>query len=183
MKIPNQYKSLEYVHDIEWSDIFSVWRAYEAYQACWREHWIERGFDSWDEWRNNYILPLSPESKEWKIYKIKDLKMIGEFYGVPSRGWIKKCYNGEITKKLGDILDHPMIKDNKKIDAIMKNSPYQTMLTGIVNDGKIVLVEGMHRVCALALMAKDDVKYSGDIVIALAEHKGEISKIGKGSNN
>ncbi|HIP50185.1 MAG TPA: hypothetical protein EYG99_01920, partial [Candidatus Pacebacteria bacterium] len=61
LKIPKQYKSLSYIYDIEWQDIFAVWRAYESYQKDWQDHWEERGFKSWDEWRKDYISPLEPE--------------------------------------------------------------------------------------------------------------------------
>lgn len=61
-------------------------RGYEAYQKDWEKHWVERGFNSWDEWRENYIAPIKPEKKKWKIYRIKNLKEIKDFYGVPSRG-------------------------------------------------------------------------------------------------
>lgn len=182
MEIPKQYKSLEYLHDVKWNDIFSVWRSREAYQNTWKEHWEERGFDSWDEWRKNYASPIKPKDKNWKIYKINDIADIQEIYGVPSRAWIKNCYDGEITMKLGDILNHPMVKDNGKIEAILNNFPYQTMFTGIINGEKIVLIEGMHRALASAEMYRKNIAPNTIIVIALSEHSGEIPKIGKGDN-
>ena len=42
--------NLEYIHDIEWKDVFAVWRIGESYQENWKKHWEERGFESWDEW-------------------------------------------------------------------------------------------------------------------------------------
>ena len=183
MEVPKQYNSFEYVCNIEWNDIFAVWRAGESYQEGWKSHWLERGFDSWDAWRGNYVAPIFPENKNWKIYRIKNLDEIREIYGTPSRGWIEKCYDGEITKKIGDILEYPIIKNNDKIQAILKNFPYQTMLTGVINDGRIVLIEGMHRTCALAIMAENKIEHNGDVMIALAEHEGEIPRIGKGNNN
>ncbi len=181
MKIPDKYKSLEYIHDRSWDEIFSVWRSYEAYQKSWKNHWQEREFNSWDDWRKDYISSISPENKKWSIYRINNISDVSNFYGVPSRGWIEKCYNGEVTKKLSEISDHPVIKNNDKIDAIKNNFPYQTMLTGVVNENKIILVEGMHRALALARIAGDGLKIEGDMIIALAEHKGEIPKLGKGN--
>lgn len=84
--------------------------------------------------------------------------------------------------KFEEIIEHSVVKNNEKIKEIINNFPYQTMLMGIVCEGKIVLIEGIHRVCALAVMAEKNIKYSGDVVVALAEHRGEISKIGKGDN-
>lgn len=178
LQIPQQYKSFEYEGDIEWRDIFSVWRSYEAYQQDWKKHWMERGFESWDDWRENYVAPLEPEKLSWKVYRINDpIQDINLIYGVPSRGWQEKCYGGEKTKMIKDILAHTIIIENEKIKSIMRNFPYQTMLTGIVNKERIILIEGMHRASALA---QREGAY-GDVIIALAQYEGEILSIGRGN--
>lgn len=179
LKIPQQYKSLEYINDIEWKDIFAVWRSGEAYQKDWKEHWLARGFESWDDWRENYVAPLEPNKHLWKIYHInspsQDMRLM---YGVPSRGWQEKCYGGEITKMIKDILMHPLVTENKKVELIKRNFPFQTMLTGVVHEGKIVLIEGMHRALALSQGIND---YDGDVVIALTNYEGELPSIGRGN--
>ncbi|MFA5985977.1 MAG: hypothetical protein WC819_01350 [Parcubacteria group bacterium] len=178
MNIPKQYTSLTYIHDIDWRDIFAVWRSYEAYQKGWEKHWIERGFDSWDMWRRSYIASLAPESRQWEVYRIADpAHDVSLMYGVPSRGWQAKCYDGASTKRIADILLHPMVADNPKMREIEENFPHQTMLTGIVHEGKIVLAEGMHRACVLARMKACK---ENDVTIALAPYDGEIPSIGKG---
>lgn len=180
LEIPKKYNFLKYLHSISWEDIFAVWRVSEAYQKSWEEHWVERGFDSWEAWRKNYIKSIKPEQKKWFVYRIENpLENMQFIYGTPTRGWIKKCYNGEITKQISEILTHPIITENDKVAKIRQNFPYQTMITGIVSEGKVVLVEGMHRVVTLALMGKNGEKYEGDIVIALAEQE-RILPLGKG---
>lgn len=178
MKIPEQYKSFKYEGDIEWKDIFSVWRAYEAYQEDWQRHWLDRGFESWDDWRKNYIAPLEPEKNLWKIYRITEpIRDINLIYGVPSRGWQEKCYEGEETKMIGDILMHPVVLGNEKVKSIIGNFPFQTMLTGIIYKDKIILIEGMHRALALAQLRE----HEGDVVMALAEFEGGLPSIGMGN--
>ena len=179
IKIPQQYESLEYIETLEWRDIFSVWRSCEAYQKDWQEHWLARGFESWEDWRENYSAALEPESHIWEIYRIKNTSHdVAAMYGVPSRGWQEKCYAGETTKIIGNILAHPMVAENNKVKSIMNNFPYQTMLTGIVNEERIILVEGMHRALALAQMENSN---KGDVVIALTHYKGELPSIGRGN--
>lgn len=179
LEIPEQYKSLEFEREIEWRDVFAVWRASEAYQKDWKEHWTSRGFESWDDWRENYIAPLEPEKYSWKIYRINDsIQDINLMYGVPSRGWQEKCYSGEATKMIRDILDHPIVAENEKVKSIMNNFPFQTMLTGVIHKDKIVLVEGMHRALALAHMGN---RNKGDVVIALTDHEGELPSVGLGN--
>ncbi|MEF3692517.1 MAG: hypothetical protein V3574_05695 [Candidatus Moraniibacteriota bacterium] len=178
MKIPQQYESFEYAGGIKWSEIFSIWKSYEAYQKDWEAHWLERGFESWDDWRNNYVAPLEPEKCLWKVYRIiKPNEDVNLIYGVPSRGWQEKCYQGEKTKMIGDILTHQTVAENKKVKSIIKNFPYQTMLTGVINEGKIVLIEGMHRALALAQIKDTE----GDIVIALTQYEGDLPSIGRGN--
>jgi len=184
MKIPKQYKTLKYIHNIDWKDIFAVWRVYEAYQKSWQEHWQERGFNSWDEWRRDYIAPLKPEKLRWKIYRItKPGKDILKIYGVPSRGWKQNVYGDEMTIPLAEVAEKISADNqkNEKVEAVKNNFPYQTMLTGIINEGRIILVEGMHRGVALAMMKEDEI--IGDVVIALADYEDSLKLFGKENNN
>ncbi|HHX58388.1 MAG TPA: hypothetical protein GX706_01315 [Candidatus Moranbacteria bacterium] len=175
-----QFKFLQHEGDIDWQDVFAIWRAYEAHQSLWKDHWQERGFDSWEDWRKSYAKPIQPENLQWGVYRIIEPNMAAkDFYGTPTRGWQAKCYDGNVTEKIKNILDHPIIKNNQKIIEIVDNFPYQTMLTGIVNKGRIVLIEGMHRACALAQLEK----VKGDVVIALANFEGEIPLLGTGDKN
>jgi hypothetical protein len=151
LKIPSQYSSLEFIGPLKWAEIFATWREGEAHQESWKKHWEERGFSSWEEWRQNYAQPLNPEKLDWFLYTIKNpLYEFPLFYGVPSKGWIKKAYGGETTKQLQEIINLPVIKDNLKVLDIQKDFPQKTLFTGIIQDDKIILIEGMHRACALA---------------------------------
>ena len=147
----------------------------------WQEHWRERGFDSWKSWRANCIAPLGPERREWFLYHLGDLSEVSEFFGVPSRGWIDKCYEGEFTRRLKDITDKEIVKDNPKVISIKENFPLATMLTGVIADEKLILVEGMHRSLALTLAVAEDKLPVADVSIALATvGEGELSALGKG---
>jgi hypothetical protein len=181
--IPKDYSSFEFVRPISWEEIFNCWRRGEAGQESWKRHWEERGFDSWDEWRTTYASPLQPASLQWHLYKITDpLKDFPSIFGVPANAWIKKAYNGEATKQLKTILDNPIIKENDKIQAIKKDFPKETMLTGIIYDEKIVLIEGMHRACAMASW-DPKIPFNSDVTIALALWEKEIPAIGGNYKN
>lgn len=178
LNIPKTYTSLEFIGSISWPEIFASWKAGEAHQKSWREHWQERGFDSWDEWRKAYASPLKPEMLQWFLYKIKDpIKALPLFYGTPTRAWIEKAYNGEKTKKFSEIINLPIIKDNIKVLDIKCDFPKKTMLTGLIYDNNIILVEGMHRGAALA--GWDPQKsLDSEVTIALAEWNEELPAIG-----
>ncbi len=151
LNIPKQYGSLKLVGPISWENIFKKWKELEARQKSWKEHWESRGFSSWDEWREDYVNPLKPNDLPWFLYQITNtLGVLPYFYGVPSKTWVEKAYDGQKTRQLKDILNLTMVKEHPKIIDMRKKFPKKTMLTGIVYQNKIVLVEGMHRSCALA---------------------------------
>lgn len=176
--IPEQYASLIHIKSLSWKEVFDTWRNLEAWQESWKEHWTERGFNSWDEWREAYAAPLHPETLSWEMYHIADpIKDLPLFYGTPTKGWIEKAYGGEMTKQLKDISNLPIITENQKILDIKQAFPKETMLTGIVHEGKIVLIEGMHRANALATW-NPKTPFVGNVTIALVQWDSSIPALG-----
>ncbi len=169
MITPKAYcRALKFINPISFQEIFENWKELEAWQDSWKKHWEDRGYSSWEEWRNDYVKPLDPLDLEWFLYSIKDpIKFLPEIYGVPSRTWTELVYKGAEPKQLKDVLDHPIVTENPKIIAIKNSFPKKTMLTGIIHANKIFLVEGMHRACALAGWDKDKC-FEGEVTIALA---------------
>lgn len=177
--IPEQYiSSLVHIKSLSWKEVFDTWRNLEAWQESWKSHWVERGFDSWDEWRTAYVAPIHPETLVWELYQITDpIKDLPLFYGTPTKAWIEKAYDGETTKRFRDIDTLPIIRDNDKVLSIKQDFPRETMLTGLVHDGRIILVEGMHRGAALTTW-NPSVPFTGSVTIALAEWNEPIPRLG-----
>ena len=176
--ISERYTSLVYVKPLSWREVFDIWRDLEAWQETWKEHWTEQGFNSWDEWREMYAAPLHPKTLSWELHHISNpLKDLPLFYGTPTKGWIDKAYEGEITKQLRDISNLSIITENQKILSIRRDFPRKTMLTGIIHDGKIVLIEGMHRANALATW-NPRTPFVGNVDIALALWNNSIPILG-----
>lgn len=178
INIPKQFTSFKLIGPIQWPEIFDAWRKGEAQQESWKRHWEERGFSSWEEWRTVYAKPLHPETLNWFLYEITNpTEELPEIYAVPSKAWIEKAYGGEKTKQFKDLAEHPIIKDNDKILAIQNNFPDETMLTGLICDDEIVLVEGQHRGAALAAW-NDKIPFTRKVFIALAKWPEEIPTLG-----
>src|SRR3989344_9692935 len=98
-----------------------------------------------------YAAPLNPKSLEWFLYRIEEpLEIFPQIYGTPTRAWVNKTSGAVITKRLKDILNLPIVADNPKVADIKKDFPEKTMFTGLVRSCEIILIEGMHRACALA---------------------------------
>lgn len=184
LKIPKQYNSLEYIKPVQWKEISDEWREMEAGQAMWKEHWEKRGFSSWDEWRKAYAAPLEPTKLNWQLFKIKKpLKDFPKIYGVPSRSWIDNNYGGEKLKVLKEIIELPYVKQHAKVIDIKNNFPGETMMTGLIFQDKIILVEGMHRALALAGWTNPEPPKT-EITIALAQwNQPEIPVIGGNYKN
>lgn len=178
INIPKQYKSLKLIRPITWHEVFDTWRKLEAWQESWKKHWEGRGFASWDEWREAYAAPLEPDKLDWQLYRVGEpLKEFPNIYGVPTRSWVDKAYDGETTKLLKDLLSHSIVTDNRKIEDIKRDFPPETMLTGLVYKGNIILVEGMHRACTMAGW-DPKMPFTAKITLALAVWDKEIPIIG-----
>lgn len=178
ISIPEQYTSLIHVKSLSWKEVFDMWRDLEAWQESWKNHWEERGFDSWDEWREAYIAPYHPASLVWELYEISNpLQDIPNFYGTPTKGWIEKVYDGKTSLQLKDIVSHPVIIANEKIAAIKQDFPKETMLTGIVHKDQIILIEGMHRANTITTW-NSETPFTEKVTIALAEWKEGLLPIG-----
>ncbi|QQS16134.1 MAG: hypothetical protein IPK84_02165 [Candidatus Moraniibacteriota bacterium] len=171
-------ESLKYLRFISWGEVFDTWRELEAWQELWKAHWTERGFESWDEWRHAYAKPLHPEALDWQLYHLTHpLADSPLLYGTPTTGWIKKAYQGKITKQLKDLVRLPIISQNEKIRDIQRAFPEETQLTGIVHNGNVILIEGMHRAAALASW-NSDIPFAGKVTLALAEWTEAVPALG-----
>ncbi len=180
LNIPQKYKSLKFIKPIQWVDVFDAWRKGEANQESWKKHWEGRGFASWEQWRTAYAKALKPANLKWFLYSIENPLVDMPFvYGTPTHGWVDKAYGGEKTMQLAQVIKLPIIIENEKVAAIKNNFPAETMLTGIVCENKIILIEGMHRACALAGWNKEN-KLESKITIALAVWNQEVPILGTG---
>ena len=178
-KVPTGYETLEYLRPLAWEEIFATWKKGEAWQESWRKHWQERGWDSWDKWRQAYAAPLHPEILSWHLYRIGNpVKELPNFYGVPSHAWVEKVYDGAKTKPLRDLVHLPQVQNNPKVLDIKRDFPRETMLTGVVFQNKIVLYEGAHR--SLAIASWDPATpFTATVTLALAEWpESDIPRVG-----
>ncbi len=166
---------LRFIRAVSWKEVFGFWRENEAGQPDWINHYKEKGFKSWDEWRKICADKFRCDELNWNLYEITNAKKrILHFYGGPFSGWTKYYYKGRNTRKFSTLLKYGEIKNNAKIGRIADSFPKKTVIIGLLVDGKIVIIEGMHRCCALALMNKSKKKIDGSVVMALAEYSHKI---------
>jgi len=172
---------LKYLRPLEWEEVFDFWRKNEASQANWIKVYKERGFDSWDAWREKYIKPFKCDKAEWHFYELIDPeKNIPSFYGGPFKTWKKLYYKEKKTLKFSELAKLPENQKNKDINSLANNFPEKTIIIGLAVGKKVTIIEGMHRSCAIALLAKRKKKVESVVFIALAEyHEDNLPIVGK----
>jgi len=172
---------LKYQKPLSWKEVFDFWRKNEASQPNWIKVCRERGFDSWDAWREEYIKPFKCDQAEWHFYEVVNPeKNIPSFYGGPFKTWKKLYYKEKETLKFSEIAELSEIQKNKHVNSLADNFPEKTVIIGLEVGNKIVIIEGMHRSCAIALLAKKKKKVRSVVLIALAKYSGEnLPLVGK----
>ena len=172
---------LKHLEIITWGKVFGFWRTNEASQPDWIRTYQEKGFNSWDDWRNTHAEQLKCKELEWHLYELTDsLKNVPSFYGGPFRTWIKYYYDRKETCRFSELANLEKIKSNKRVNSLVNNFPKETIIIGLALKNKIIIIEGMHRCCAIALINKNKKEFQSKIKIALAEYpEKNIPLIGK----
>jgi hypothetical protein len=163
---------LEIIQNLTWPDVFEIWRKNEAYDGShWHAHYQSHGFKTWEDWRMSYVKPFGLEDLNWQLFSvINPLTAVPLFHGGPFRSWVEKFYEGQEFPSFTDLAQNPQVQSHQGIISFMKNFPKQTILTGVILKGEIIILEGMHRCAALALANRNGIKIETEIKIALAKH-------------
>lgn len=171
---------LKLVRSIEWNEVFSIWEKQEADLQYWIEHYKHRGFNSWQDWRRSSVEELNPENLKWNLYEVLDpMVAVPKFHAGPFRAWIKKYYKDKETITFSELTMNIEIQNDNNIHEIIKNFPKNSIIVGVVNDGKIVIVDGLHRCCALSIEKEDNGVISTQLFIALADFSGKLPLLGQ----
>jgi hypothetical protein len=155
-----------------WDTLFAEWEQLEKESGEYTALWQERGFASWREWREAYIKPLGVGGEIWNIGVLPNpTKAILDFYGAPTYTWQQKVYGGAQILPFSDIIQTSFVQSREKIKQIQENFPAETLLIAIEYEDKKILIEGMHRACALASWP-DNVPFTGTVRLAIANLSG-----------
>lgn len=165
--------NLEYLGPEEWNQVFEFWEEDETKLGTWTKHYEDRGFDSWKKWRGTFCDAFNCKKLDWNLYQIKDpISTFPKFYGGPFKAWIDKFYDGKKEMSFAELANLNEIQTYNRVLEIKNNFPQNTTVIGLILEGKIYIIEGMHRSCAVALMAKNKEEFRGHINIYLADFKG-----------
>lgn len=157
-----------------WPDIFLNWQKREGSRPEWQAVAKQKGWDTWTEWRSNWVKLFGAEDREWNQFTISNpLKSVPEFRVGPSGSWQKHFPESERNKHtFADLVNKESFAQNEKVYAILNNFPKTTEFIGLLlPDNSIVIIDGHHRAAALALAAKEkkNIVFDQSPVIFLAK--------------
>ncbi|HVB34699.1 MAG TPA: hypothetical protein VNJ52_10055 [Patescibacteria group bacterium] len=182
-KVNPQDACLKPVRPLAWADVFSLWREAESKLPHWIEHYTKSGFESWDAWRTNTLKELDCRDLQWSLFEITvPLRVVPSLLGGSFRPWIARYYEGAKHRTFRELAKHPAVRENAIIREMVTNFPKETYLVGLRTERGIIVIEGMHRCCALAIAAENGKPMESRIFIALAEFEGELPEMGRATS-
>lgn len=173
---------LQRIGAISWSKLFHNWENGEAKQIGWIRHYRDRGFSSWREWRTTAYQGLRPQKRKWTLYKVeRPEQVVPAWFIGPFRGWRIHYHGRAVTFRT--LARRPAIQRNVKIKSIERNFPKSTQLIGVIWRNRIVVIEGTHRACAVALAAQQQKNIKTSLTIALTPLSGTMPSLSSGYKN
>lgn len=166
----NVIEGLEVVGPITWDEVKAIWKQGEDTDSFRREY-AEEGYESWEAWRGVIIQPLHLDRLDWTLYDIKEpLETIPTFRGGPFKPWEDRYYGGITTPTFAEIVatEETDVSTRDKFAEIIESSE-ATKLIGLLMEGEVYIIEGMHRATSIALAASRDQKFQAHVQLLLAQ--------------
>ncbi len=180
-------KRIKLIRKCEWEEVFLEWHKNEGTDPKWLALAKERGYDTWADWRvDGYARRFDCADAKWGFYEVTDpAAVIGGWYGGPFRTWIEKHYGGGKTRPFRELAESPDIAENAGMKSRMEKYPAASVITALeLPDGRIFVIEGMHRAVALALMAKEGKQAPEKLIFAIGKSSlPELPAVGKNTLN
>lgn len=171
------------IRHCSWEEVFLEWYKNEGNRENWNALAKERGYASWADWRvNGYARRFECANADWGFYEISDpASVVSNWYGGPFRSWIERHYGGEKTRTFAELAAKEGIVAHDGIRSIMAQYPKETVISALeLADGRIFVVEGMHRSCALVLMEREGLTVPDKLIFAIGKSAlRELPPVGK----
>ncbi len=160
---------LKHIRPLTWKEVFEFWRENEERNPGWEEVAKDRGFASWEEWRRTYVPPFRLEEREWSLYRVTDpMRAVPKFRGGPFHSWIENIYGDAGSTPTFDVIAARLAgMKHGGVRKLTDSFPKETVITGVLTDDGIVVIEGTHRCAAIALAVAEGWMIETDLKIAL----------------
>lgn len=150
-------KGLRFEGETTWNNVWQAWLEREGTRDDWKQIAREKGWQSWEEWRDAWVRNFGAQMRRWRRYTILNpLEIVPNFRVGPTQSWQKNFPESERNKHtFSSLVERVSYDTNGKVQGILENFPDPTEFIGIVMpDNSIVDIEGHHRAAALAIAAK-----------------------------
>lgn len=178
---------IQLIRPCSWEEAFLTWYDNEGDKQVWIDLAKSRGFASWAQWRLEvYARPFQCEKADWGLYEISNpSEVISEWYGGPFRTMIDEYYGEEKIKRFDELAKQTKVLENDAVKKFLENYPGESVISALeLSDGKIVVVEGMHRCFALAVMAAQNKPFQGSLTFAIGKSNlSELPIVGKNTTS
>lgn len=166
------YHDLEFVRPLSLSETFGFWHDSEGSSQHWLDVARSRGFETWEEWRRTYFAPFRMEERTWNLFRVVNpLLTVPLFRGGPFQGWIEQTYGDTgMTPEFRVIAKRLTAAQDAYVAKLKASFPRTTTIIGVLTDNGVVMVEGMHRCCALGQASAEGLRIDTDLHIALGDY-------------
>lgn len=173
-------KNLKFIKKLTWDDVFEVGVGTKRIWSIGRNTGAQKDLSlgQTGEWKK--LRASNANKMNWELYEVKNvLKTIPAFKGGPFTSWLKYFYAplGKDAKNLptfAELAASPAVANHYYNLDLIKTFPKNTILTAVKTLQGIVVIEGMHRACAIALSIAQGRPVKTKVKVALAKIKGNI---------
>lgn len=153
-------KGLHFKEKTTWKEVWNLWQDREGKREEWQKLAKEKGWQSWEKWRDAWVSNIGLQNREWERYIVNDpLSVIPTCLVGPTTSWQNFFSDKKLlTHTFAELIEEKGFLDrgkNNKIQAIQKQFPVETEFIGIVlSEERIMIIEGHHRAAAITLAKK-----------------------------
>jgi len=161
---------IKLIRNCQWEEVFLLWYKNEGENPDWIKLAEEKGYDSWADWRlKDHANKFQCAKAQWGFYEIADAPaVVAGWHGGPFSTWIKKYYDGQQTRSFAELAQRSDIRGLYKIKSLIKSYPREFVIIALEStDGRVTVIEGMHRCCALAAMAAEGMAFNDKLIFAI----------------
>lgn len=171
---PIPYDGIEGLRLTSWKYVRDVWQSSEDTPET-KEKLTPHGYTTWEKWRQIMVDRLQLDELEWYECSLTDpASSVPDFYGGPFQYWQRDYYGGEHEATFRDMLrrtEKDIATDPEFDFARFQQSEAQVDLIGLIQRGRIIVMDGMHRATMIAHAAENGVPIKAPVKLHLAEAK------------
>lgn len=162
-------KNFKIIRKLRWEEVFLFWYNCEGLNPHWIKTAKKHGFASWAEWRlNSCINAFKCLEINWGLYEALDLqKEILQLFGAPYKTFMDRYCGGKKIGKISNLAKCSEVKKNEIIKNMADNFLENETIICLEVGGRLYVIEGMHRCCALAIMINEGKKLPEKLKFAI----------------